>query len=48
VTSRWHLYASYSASRVNTTIKADTDGFERTTRIHFGPQALVVSGGYSF
>jgi outer membrane protein len=48
VTSRWHLYASYSASRVNTTIDAYTAGFERTTRIHFGPQALVVSGGYSF
>jgi len=48
VTSRWHLYASYSVSRVDTTINADTAGFERTTRIHFGPQALVLSGGYSF
>jgi len=48
VTSHWHLYASYSVSRVDTTINADTAGFERTTRIHFGPQALVLSGGYSF
>lgn len=47
-TSHWHAYASYSISRVNTRIDADTAGVERTTDIHFGPQALVVSGGYSF
>jgi hypothetical protein len=33
---------------VNTNITADTDGVERTTRIKFGPQAWVVSVGYSF
>lgn len=48
VSGHWHVYASYSISRVNTDIKADTAGVIRTTSIHFGPQALVVSGGYSF
>jgi len=48
VTSRWHMYVSYSAARVNTDIVADTAGVIRTTNIHFGPQALVISGGYSF
>jgi outer membrane protein len=46
--SRWHLYASYSIARVDTDLKADTAGVIRTTHIRFGPQALVVSGGYSF
>jgi outer membrane protein len=48
VSGHWHLYTSYSISRVNTNITADTDGVERTTRIKFGPQAWVVSVGYSF
>ena len=48
VTGHWHMYASYSISRVNTDLTADTGGVERTARIKFGPQALVVSGGYSF
>jgi outer membrane protein len=47
-TSHWHFHVSYSVTRVNTTIDANTAGIERTTNIHFGPQALVVSGGYSF
>jgi len=47
-TSHWHVNASYSISRVNTDITADTAGVIRTTTIHFGPQALVISGGYSF
>jgi outer membrane protein len=47
-TSRWHMYASYSISRVKTHVQADTAGVIRTTDISFGPQALVVSGGYSF
>jgi outer membrane protein len=48
VSGHWHLYTSYSISRVNTDITADTDGVERTTHIKFGPQAWVVSAGYSF
>ena len=44
----WNLYASYSVSQVKTNLTADTDGVIRTTHISFGPQALVVSAGYSF
>jgi hypothetical protein len=33
---------------VKTNLTADTDGVIRTTRISFGPEALVVSVGYSF
>jgi outer membrane protein len=44
----WHLYTSYSIARVDSDLKADTAGVIRTTHIWFGPQALVVSGGYSF
>ena len=46
--SHWLVNASYSISRVNTDAKLDTDGVIRTTTFHFGPQALVVSGGYRF
>jgi outer membrane protein len=46
--SHWHAYASYSISRVNTDLTADTGGIERTAHIKFAPQALVLSGGYSF
>jgi len=48
ITDNWHLYASYSWSQVKTNLTADTAGVIRTTRINFGPQALVVSVGYSF
>jgi outer membrane protein len=48
ISPRWHLYGSYSISRVNTNVTADTEGVIRTTTIKFGPQALVISGGYSF
>jgi outer membrane protein len=48
VSGHWHMYASYSISRVNTDLTTDTAGVERTAHIKFGPQALVVSGGYSF
>jgi outer membrane protein len=44
----WNCYASYSASRVKTKLTADTAGVIRSTDISFGPQALVVSLGYSF
>jgi outer membrane protein len=45
---RWHLYASYSASKVNTRLTADTGGVIRTSHIEFNPQALVISVGYAF
>jgi outer membrane protein len=48
VSGHWHLYASYSITRVGTDLKADTAGVIRRTHIDFGPQALVISGGYSF
>lgn len=44
----WNCYASYSISRVKTKLNADTAGVIRTTHISFGPQALVLSVGYSF
>jgi len=48
ITPRWHLYSSYSIARVNTHVTADTEGVIRTTTIRFGPQTLIISGGYSF
>jgi outer membrane protein len=48
ITDRWHLHSSYSWSRVKSNLTADTDGVIRTSRISFGPQALVISIGYSF
>jgi outer membrane protein len=48
LSDRWGLYASYSITRVRTHLTADTAGAIRTTTISFGPQALVVSAGYSF
>ena len=48
ISARWHLHASYSWSQVKTNLTADTDGIIRTSRISFGPQALVISGGFSF
>ena len=46
--ANWHFYASYSWSQVKTNLTADTAGIVRTTHISFGPQALVLSMGYSF
>jgi outer membrane protein len=48
ITERWHLHSSYSWSQVKTNLTADTDGVIRTSHISFGPQALVISIGYSF
>jgi outer membrane protein len=48
ISDRWGAHASYSWSQVKTDLSADTDGIIRTTRISFGPQALIVSVGYSF
>jgi outer membrane protein len=44
----WDFTASYSISRVNTRLVADTAGLIRTTSIKFGPQALILSVGYRF
>jgi len=48
ISDRWAAHASYSWSQVKSTLTADTDGIIRTTHISFGPEALVVSVGYSF
>jgi outer membrane protein len=48
IAPNWNLYGSYSISQVKTKLDADTAGVMRTTHISFGPQALVVSVGYSF
>jgi outer membrane protein len=48
ITPRWHVYGSYSIARVNTHVTADTEGVIRTTTLKFGPQTLIISGGYSF
>jgi outer membrane protein len=48
ISDRWHLHASYGWSQVKTHFTGDTDGFERTSHISFSPQALIVSGGFSF
>lgn len=45
---RWHVYASYSVARVNSKLSADTAGIIRTSEIHFWPNTLVFSIGYSF
>jgi outer membrane protein len=48
ISGHWHVYTSYSITRVNTDLTADTGGIERTATIKFKPQAWVLSTGYSF
>ncbi|MGH8268445.1 MAG: hypothetical protein ACRES1_00160, partial [Steroidobacteraceae bacterium] len=48
ITPRWHVYASYSIAQVNSKLTADTAGVLRTSEIHFWPNTLVISAGYSF
>jgi outer membrane protein len=48
ISGNWNLYGSYSISRVNTHLVADTGGVIRTTDIKFGPQVAVIAVGYSF
>jgi outer membrane protein len=48
ITDRWHVYASYSVARVNSHLRAYTAGIERSSDIHFWPNAVVLSAGYSF
>jgi outer membrane protein len=45
---RWSVYGSYSFSEVQTNLVANTAGVIRTTHVSFGPQALIVSAGFSF
>ena len=44
----WHLFASYSVAKVDSKLTADTAGIIRTSNIHFWPNTLVISVGYSF
>jgi outer membrane protein len=44
----WSVAGSFSATVVRTRLTAITDGLVRTSRISFGPQAVVLAGGYSF
>jgi outer membrane protein len=46
--TRWSVIASYSISRVDSDLKIQTADQVRTSRIKFGPQALVIAAGYSF
>ena len=46
--ANWGVFVSYSITRVNTHLTTNTAGVIRTSNIKFGPQALVVSVGYSF
>lgn len=48
VGGHWNTYISYSITRVDSNLTADTAGVIRRTRIKFGPQALVLAVGYSF
>jgi outer membrane protein len=48
ISGHWHVYTSYSITRVDTDLTADTGGIERTATIKFKPQAWVLSTGYSF
>ena len=44
----WGLYASYSVASVDSNYVSTTSGIQRSTTIHFDPQAVVLSVGYSF
>lgn len=44
----WHLFASYSVAQVNSKLTANTAGVIRTSEIHFWPNTVVISLGYSF
>ena len=46
--ARWHVVASYSVAQVNSRLTTDTAGVLRSSKIHFWPNAVVISVGYSF
>jgi len=45
---RWNFTASYSGSKVNARLTANTAGEIRTSHIEFNPTALIISVGLSF
>jgi len=47
-TDRWHFTASYSLAQVNSKLTTDTAGVVRSNEVHFWPNVVVVSVGYSF
>ncbi len=48
LSTRWHVVASYSVAEVNSRLTTDTAGVHRSSEIHFWPNAVVLSVGYSF
>ncbi len=46
--ARWHIVASYSVAQVNSRLTTDTAGVLRSSEVHFWPNAVVLSVGYSF
>jgi outer membrane protein len=48
LSDRWHVVASYSVAQVNSRLTTDTAGVHRSSEVHFWPNAVVVSVGYSF
>jgi outer membrane protein len=48
ITRRFYVYASASASEVDSDLTANTAGVIRKTHVSFGPRAFVLSAGYSF
>ncbi len=48
LSDHWNVTASYSMTRTKTHLVANTAGELRTSDISFGPQALVLSAGYTF
>ncbi len=47
-TERWHFTVSYSVAQVNSRLTTDTAGILRSSEVHFWPNAVVASVGYSF
>lgn len=47
-TERWHFTASYSVAQVNSRLTTDTAGVVRSSKVHFWPNVVVLSVGYSF
>lgn len=47
-TPRIHAVLSYSVAQVNANFDAVTAGISRQTTVHFNPQTIVASVGYSF
>lgn len=45
---RWHFTASYSVAQVNSKLTTNTAGILRSNEVHFWPNAVVLSVGYSF